>query len=137
MFDLTAPAYSVRGSGDLDRVQVLVEIGFHLVGQQPAVVGGPAEGEIISAGTFLQETSRLRGLTPPARWNLLNVNIESARVLAVGAESDLFAVMAPAAESVDRFGFPREILIHPTIAQAMIGVAADTVQVVKLRTLIS
>src|SRR5437667_463260 len=98
MFDLTDPAYSVRGSGDLDRVQILVEVGFHLVGQQPAVVGGPAECEIISAGTFLQETSRLRGLTSPARWNLLNVNIESARVFAVGAKGDLLTVMAPAAE---------------------------------------
>src|SRR5882724_9105207 len=107
MFDLTAPAYSLRGSGDLDRVQILVDVGFHLVGQQTAVVGRPAEGEIISAGTFGEPGC------VSARSDFLNINIESTWVLAVGAESNLFAIMAPAAEGVDRFGFPREILIHP------------------------
>src|SRR5205823_9367341 len=86
----------------VNSIEVLVVIGLHPIGQDPPVIRRPAKSEVIAARTFL-EKPRLGELgCVSARSHFLNINVESAWIFPISAESDLLAVVAPAAERMDR-----------------------------------
>src|SRR5438132_6581209 len=79
--------------GHVDGINVLIEVGFHPISQDPPVIKRPAESKIIAARTFVKKARFGEPGCVSARSYLLNIDVESAWVLAIGAESDLLTVM--------------------------------------------
>ena len=112
--------------GHVDGINVLIEVGFHPISQDPPVIKRPAESKIIAARTFVKKARFGEPGCVSARSYLLNIDVESAWVLAIGAESDLLTVMAPTAERMDRLRLSRQFFLDPAFAQIMIRAAAHS-----------
>ncbi len=113
-------------AGHVNCIEVLVVIGLHPISQDPPVIRRPAKGKVIAARTFMKKT-RLGELgCVSARSYLLNINVESAWILSIRAEDDLLAVVAPAAERMDRIWLPRQFLLDPTFPQTVVRAAAHS-----------
>src|SRR5262249_38580751 len=94
------------------------------------VVGRPAVGHVVAAGAFGEQLGFLLA-------DLLHIDVEPIWLLAVGGEGDAFAIVTPAAEDVDRVWLIRQVLADPTVADAVVGAAADAFEQVKLRALVA
>ena len=68
--------------------------------------------------------------------HLADVDVEAAGVVAVGGEGEVVALVAPAAEGVDRPGGAREVVGGPAVAEAVV-VAAEAVQEVEPGALVA
>src|SRR6266478_3721098 len=114
-------------AGHLNGIEILVVIGLHPIGQDPSVIRRPAKGKIIAARAFLKKPRLGEPGWLSARSHFLNINVESALILSIGAEGDLLAVMAPAAERMDRIWLLRQFLLDPTFPQTVVRAAAHSV----------
>src|SRR5437879_4894919 len=84
-------------------IEVLLEVGLHVVDQQRPVVRRPAGGQVISTRSALEKGGVWFG-------QVLYMDIKPARFIAVGTEGNALAVMAPAAELVDCIRTARQIM---------------------------
>src|SRR5262245_46557173 len=92
---------------------------------------------VVTAGALGEEASFTGELTLPARLDVLDVDVEAVRFLAVGGEGDALAIVAPAAEGMDGVGMVCQVLTDPPIADGVVGAASDAFKQEKLRPLVT